>query len=61
MPIYTYKCSEDNCEHKFEIDQRITENTFTECPKCMGKIKRIIVGTNFILKGEKWFKSSGEY
>lgn len=61
MPTYTYKCRNMACEHIFEEVQRITDDPLTECPKCGEETTRIIVASNFTLKGEKWFKNSGEY
>jgi len=60
MPTYTYTCKE--CEHTFEAIQKITDEPLASCVKCDAEVKRIVVpGPTFILKGEKWFKNSGEY
>jgi putative FmdB family regulatory protein len=61
MPTYTYLCSE--CEHTFETVQKINDEPLISCVKCDAEINRIVVpgGGGFILKGEKWFKNSGEY
>lgn len=61
MPTYTYHCKE--CERTFEIIQKIKDKPLTSCVKCDGEVKRIVVpgGGSFILKGEKWFRNSGEY
>lgn len=61
MLTYTYRCSNFNCKHEFETQQRITDKPLTDCPECGEEVKRIITPTNFILKGEKWFRNSGEY
>lgn len=61
MPTYTYKCTTDWCQYQFEIIQKITEDPITMCPQCINETKRVIVSGNFVLKGEKWFKNSGEY
>ena len=61
MPTYTYKCSTDYCQYQFEVIQKITEEPLTICPQCDKETKRVITGGNFILKGEKWYKNSGEY
>lgn len=59
MPTYTYRGTE--CKHEVEVQQRISDNPITECPKCKKPTKRIITSGNFILKGEKWHKNSGSY
>lgn len=35
MITYTYKCKD--CEHVFEIKQRISDDNLTDCPKCEKK------------------------
>lgn len=32
MPTYTYKCNE--CNHQFEVKQKISDDRLTDCPKC---------------------------
>jgi len=55
MPIYSYKC--DECDHQFEIKQRIVEDSLTKCPECQKeKLRRLI---NFV-PGIS-FKGSGFY
>jgi putative FmdB family regulatory protein len=52
MPIY-----EDDCPHcgPFETMQRITEPPLKRCPKCKGKVERMVSRTSFILKGNGWY------
>ena len=57
MPTYVYECKNENKE--FEIEQSITEKPIKICPECKGTITRLIVSSNFILKGKGWFKSGG--
>lgn len=61
MPIYVYRCG--NCGHEYDRLEKMSADTENECPKCGGTGKRIIGkgSGNFRLKGEKWFKNSGEY
>lgn len=53
MPIYEYCC--DDCDYKFEVMQKITEAPLVECPKCQGKIRRLISPAAFVLKGSGWY------
>jgi len=53
MPIYEYKCA--NCG-KFEVMQKITEDSLTECPTCGGQVQRLISKNVSIV-----FKGSGFY
>jgi putative FmdB family regulatory protein len=61
MPIYVYRC--EDCEQEFERLEKLDAPTENECPSCQGKSRRIISSGHgrFQLKGEKWFKTSGEY
>src|SRR5258708_7193567 len=54
MPTYDYAC--ENCGHKWDVEQRMTDDPIRKCPKC-GKLKarRQITGGNFILKGSGWY------
>ena len=54
MPTYDYECKK--CGHVFETFQSIHAKPLTKCPKCKGKIQRLIGGGGGIL-----FKGSGFY
>jgi putative FmdB family regulatory protein len=55
MPTYHYKCS--NCGSEIEIFQKITDDKLTHCDAChQDSLERIIMATNFVLKGGGWFK-----
>lgn len=54
MPTYDYKCT--NCGHIFELFQSIKEHPITECPKCKGRVKRLIgTGSGIIFKGRGFY------
>ena len=55
MPTYEYLC--EDCGYHFDVVQKITEDPLKECPKCKGHIKRLINCTNFLLKGDGWYRS----
>ncbi len=63
MPTYVYRCSD--CGHEFEEFQSITEKPLKICPKCKGKINRVIqAGAGFLFKGSGFYQTdyrSGEY
>jgi putative FmdB family regulatory protein len=52
MPIYEYLCQKCGT---FEISQRITEDPLGKCPRCRGKVKKLISNTSFQLKGTGWY------
>jgi len=46
MPTYDYRCL--SCNHNFELFQSMTEEPISTCPKCGGKVKRLIgAGSGF--------------
>lgn len=49
MPTYGYKCAQ--CEHEFEVLQKITEEPVKECPKCKGKVKKLLFPVGIVFKG----------
>ncbi|HHI03653.1 MAG TPA: zinc ribbon domain-containing protein, partial [candidate division Zixibacteria bacterium] len=54
MPTYQYKCK--NCGFEFEEFQKISDSAIETCPKCKGKIRRIISGgAGFLLKGSGFY------
>lgn len=54
MPTYEYE-REDGT--RFEISQKITEDALELCPETGQKVKRLISGGNFHLKGSGWYKT----
>lgn len=54
MPTYEYECTA--CKHTFEEFQKITDKPLTECPRCGGKVRRLISGGAGLI-----FKGSGFY
>ncbi len=54
MPTYEYEC--DKCGYTFERVQPITAEPLKRCPKCKGKVRRLISGGAAVL-----FKGSGFY
>jgi putative FmdB family regulatory protein len=62
MPTYEYKCRA--CAHRFEVSQRITEDSLTECPECHGEIRRVLFPAGVVFKGSGWYvtdyRDSGE-
>jgi putative FmdB family regulatory protein len=54
MPTYEYECTK--CGHTLEVFQRITDNPLAECPKCKGRLRRVIHGGMGVV-----FKGSGFY
>lgn len=57
---YEYQCV--SCQHKWDAEQRITDEPLKQCPEC-GKdsARRLISRSTFILQGDRWFKKGGGY
>lgn len=54
MPTYEYKC--DSCGYVFEEFQSMKDAPLTKCPKCQGKIQRLIgPGAGLIFKGSGFY------
>lgn len=56
MPIYEYECQE--CGHRLEAIQKISDAPLTECPAC-GKaaLRKLISAAGFRLKGGGWYET----
>ena len=54
MPTYEYRC--DGCGHVFEEFQSMKDDPLSECPKCGGKVQRLIgPGAGLIFKGSGFY------
>jgi len=52
MPIYEYEC------HKcgvMELMKKITDKPLRRCPRCGGKVRKLVSQTSFHLKGSGWY------
>jgi putative FmdB family regulatory protein len=48
-----YKCRE--CDHRFEIRQRFSDDPLNECPVCKGKVRRVINSVGVVFKGSGFY------
>ncbi|MBN2619599.1 zinc ribbon domain-containing protein [candidate division WOR-3 bacterium] len=54
MPTYEYECV--SCHYTFEEFQNINDKPLQKCPKCHGKLRRLISGgAGFIFKGSGFY------
>ena len=53
MPTYGYRCS--NCGHEFEIQQRMSDQPLKACPKCEGKLSKILYPVGISFKGSGFY------
>lgn len=54
MPIYEYQCQD--CDHRLEILQKISEEPLRDCPAC-GRpgLRKLVSAAGFRLKGGGWY------
>jgi len=54
MPTYEYQCQK--CKKRHETSQSITAKPLTKCPRCGGRLKRLISsGSGFLFKGRGFY------
>ena len=54
MPTYEYEC--EKCGHRFELFQSMSDKPRKRCPKCRGKVRRLIgTGAGMIFKGSGFY------
>jgi putative FmdB family regulatory protein len=62
MPTYGYRCG--SCGHEFEIRQKITDESLQTCPKCQGKLAKMVYPAGVIFTGSGYYttdyKASGK-
>lgn len=49
MPTYVYRCK--NCEHQFEIVQKMADEPLKQCPECEGVVARLLFPPAISFKG----------
>lgn len=52
MPIYVYRREDGST---FEIKQRMSEDSLTECPTTGQKVERVISGSGLIFNGSGFY------
>ena len=56
MPTYEYECQK--CGHRFELFQSIKDAPRKKCPKCRGRVKRLLgTGAGVIFKGSGFYET----
>lgn len=56
MPTYDYVCKD--CGYEFEEFQSMSAPKLTECPKCKGRVERLIgTGAGMIFKGSGFYET----
>lgn len=56
MPIYGYACS--NCEHTFDVLQKMSDPKLVDCPDCgEATLRKQLSAPKFRLKGQGWYET----
>jgi len=54
MPTYEYECQK--CKRRHEQFQPMTAKPLTACPRCRGRLKRLLgSGSGFLFKGSGFY------
>jgi len=53
MPLYEYEC--ESCHHRFERIQKFSDPLADTCPKCSGKVHKLLSSPAFQFKGTGWY------
>jgi putative FmdB family regulatory protein len=53
MPVYEYECQK--CDKVFEVQQKIADAPLSDCPECLGPLKKLVSMSSFQLKGGGWY------
>ena len=53
MPTYVYGCK--NCNHEFEVIQKMSDEPLKECPECKSVIRRLICPVGIVFKGSGFY------
>lgn len=53
MPLYEYQC--DHCGELFEVIQKFSDDSLSECELCGGKLERLLSPPSIRFKGDGWY------
>jgi len=55
MPTYGYRCR--SCGNEFEVLQKISDPPLVTCPKCAGKLDKMVYAAGIIYKGSGYYNT----
>jgi putative FmdB family regulatory protein len=55
VPTYGYRCS--TCGHQFETVQSVVAEPLKVCPKCQGKLAKLVYPAGVIFKGSGFYST----
>ncbi|MGH7883350.1 MAG: FmdB family zinc ribbon protein [Candidatus Dormibacteraceae bacterium] len=55
MPTYGYHCT--NCNQEIEVQQRMSDQPLTVCPKCEGRLEKLLYPVGVQFKGSGFYST----
>lgn len=55
MPTYQYACTA--CSEQFEVVQKFTDASLTECPSCKGWLRKVFSPVGIVFKGSGFYRT----
>lgn len=53
MPLYEYECRK--CKARTEVMQKLSDKPLTRCPKCKGRLEKLLSAPAIQFKGSGWY------
>ena len=53
MPIYEFECRK--CKSHLEVMQKMNDKPPVKCPKCGGRLEKLVSASAFQFKGSGWY------
>ncbi len=55
MPTYQYACTA--CTEQFEVVQKFSDASLTECPSCKGRLRKVFSPVGIVFKGSGFYRT----
>jgi putative FmdB family regulatory protein len=55
MPTYSYACTQ--CDNRFDIVQKFTDDSLTVCSECGGKLRKLFNSVGIVFKGSGFYRT----
>ena len=55
MPTYSYTCKA--CEHSFDVQQSLSDDSLKVCPECGGALRKVFGQVGVTFKGSGFYRN----
>src|SRR3546814_869674 len=55
VPTYQYACTA--CDHRFDAVQSFSDASLTECPVCVGPLRKVFSSVGIVFKGSGFYRT----